>query len=273
MIIRNIINLGIKKLHKTSPSAVIDTEVLLSFVLGKSREYVMINPKKEIKPKDEKDFLKLIDRRAAGWPVAYLTESKEFYGQKFFVNKNVLIPRPETEGLVDLVLDHAKNKKSLSIVDIGTGSGNIIITLAKKLGDKNKYFASDISTSALSVAKKNSKQLKTRIKFAQGNLLKPWGKQRFDIIVANLPYLAKETDRSTKFEPKGALVATKKGLKLYEELFKQLYLLHSTSYILLEIGHDQGPAIKKLARKFWPVSKINIYKDLFGRTRFAVIQL
>src|SRR6185369_2423606 len=124
----------------------------------------------------------------------------------------------------------------------------------KKLGRKHHYLASDISPKAIMVAKKNAKLHKVKISFGDGNLLEPWGGQNFDIIVANLPYLAKLVDHSTKFEPIGALVAAKKGLKLYEELFKQIAARkNKPRFIFLEIGRDQGRPIKKLTKKLMPV--------------------
>ena len=184
----------------------------------------------------------------------------------------MLIPRPETEGLVDLVTNFAKDKSDLNILDVGTGSGNIIICLAKNLSRQagSKFFASDVSLKAILVAKKNAKTHKVKITFADGNLLDPWANQTFDIIVANLPYLAKIVDDSTKHEPIGALVAAKKGLKLYEELFIQIKNSKSQPQaIFLEIGRDQGDPIKKLAKKLLPVYQTKIFKDLFGRPRYA----
>ncbi|MDP3956562.1 MAG: HemK/PrmC family methyltransferase [bacterium] len=318
-----------KKLKRTkSASPHLDSEVLLSFVLKKPKEYLYSNPKKQLLRTKLRSFIRLINLRAKGWPAAYLTNNKEFYGFNFYVNKNVLVPRPETEGLVGLVLNQvSKPQPPLSILDIGTGSGNIIIALVKLLdtqvfasegtsdvpkrsnlltdreiasshrsSQRQQYgfFASDISYKALAVAKKNAKKHKAKITFKKGSLLKPWKNQKFDIIIANLPYLAKEYDQSTKFEPKTALIAKKKGLALYEELFKQLVFISppfkkfSTSsaaesreskrgsrwpeYIFLEIGHDQGSAIKKLAKKYLPDYKADISKDLSDRNRFAVLK-
>jgi release factor glutamine methyltransferase len=244
--------------------------------LDKPKEYLIINSDKIVSPKLEKKFHIFLTRRLSGWPVPYLTNNKEFNKLDFYVDTNVLIPRPETEGLVDLVLSKIKGQKSLSILDIGTGSGAIIISLAAnyKLPTTNyTFFASDVSPKALEVAKKNANQHKVKITFKQGSLLEPWKDQYFDIIVANLPYLAKQTDSSTKFEPQGALIAEKKGLALFEELFKQLYNLQPTPYnLFLEIGHDQGLAIKKLAAKLLPAFKVQIMKDLSTRDRFAVLQ-
>ncbi len=274
----------------------------MSHVLDRPKEYLLTNPEKIVDPKLEKKFLTLLNRRLLGWPVAYITKVKEFHKHKFYVDKHVLIPRPETEGLVDLALKAIKNvqSKPIRILDVGTGSGNIIISLAKALrrdpelnsGLRFQYFASDISPKAIAVAKKNAKKHKVKIKFADGNLLEPWGKQNFDVIVANLPYLAKLVDKSTKHEPIGALIAAKKGLKLYEELFKQISygpslrkqgskikIPHQVrdgtelpEFILLEIGKDQGGPIKKLAKNLLPEYACKIHKDLFGRTRYAMLQ-
>src|SRR5258708_1160646 len=283
MTIHDLINLGIKKLT-ISASRALDAEVLLSFVLNKPKEFFLANPSQKIDPKMEKKFLMLINRRLLGWPVAYLTKSKEFYKLKLYVDKNVLIPRPETEGLVELAMEEIKglrlkfkDKKPLRILDVGTGSGNIIISLGKQLRTLSpvphtQLFASDISPKTIVVARKNAKLHKVKIKFADGHLLEPWGKQRFDVIIANLPYLAKLVDPSTKHEPIGALVAAKKGLKLYQELFKQLRTLSPIPCTLfIEIGRDQGLPIKKLAKKLLPAFKTKIYKDLSGRDRYAVI--
>jgi release factor glutamine methyltransferase len=266
MTISELIKFAIKKL---GTSNALDAEVLLSHVLDKPKEYLVTNPEKEIKPKAEQKFKTFLARRTSGWPVAYLTKTKEFHKLKLHVDKNVLIPRPETEELVEIVLEKIKDKRNLSILDIGTGSGNIIISIAKKT-KANIFYASDVSKKALIVARKNAKTHNAKITFKQGSLLKPWGKKHFDIIVANLPYLEKETDSSTRFEPKTALIAANKGLKLYEELFKQArHRSPVTCCLFLEIGHDQGLAIKKLAAKLLPAFKVQVYKDLSLKDRFA----
>lgn len=298
MTIHDLIKLSIKKLERsksTSPS--LDGEVLLSHLLNKPKEYLLINPQKKVDPKTEKKFLTAINRRILGWPVAYLIKEKEFYNLKFYVDKNVLIPRPETEGLVDLAIQALGNKKRLKILDVGTGSGCIIISLAKNLAKQgNQYFASDLSARAIAVAKKNAKMHKSKISFGDGSLLEPWGGEKFDAIVANLPYLDRRTDESTKFEPTGALIAAKKGLAMYEQLLKQIknkitpptpsYIRGGgrrpegldPQFIFLEIGHDQGSLIKKLVKAIFPASpaggpayETKIFKDLFSRPRYAVL--
>ncbi|MEO8065800.1 MAG: peptide chain release factor N(5)-glutamine methyltransferase [Candidatus Doudnabacteria bacterium] len=297
MTIRELLNKAEKKLPKsTSPN--LDAEVLLSHVLDKPKTYLLANPNDQISPKTEKQFSTLVARRQSGWPVPYITNQKEFYGRKFFVDKNVLIPRPETEELVELAIKTLKNKKNLKILDIGTGSGNIIISLARNLESNtiarseatkqsnprsprglrplamvNLYFASDTSKAALKVAKKNAKLHKTSILFKQSDILKGWKDQSFDVIIANLPYLEKETDSSTKFEPKTALIAKKKGLALYEDLFTQVSTLSpQPSTLFLEIGHDQGKQIKKLAARLLPAFETKIYKDLSKFDRYAMLK-
>ncbi|MBX4205472.1 MAG: peptide chain release factor N(5)-glutamine methyltransferase [Candidatus Doudnabacteria bacterium] len=277
MTIHDLLKLAAKKLTN-STSRELDGEVLLSYVLKKPKEYLFANPYKKIAPKLEKTYLRLINRRLLGWPVAYLVKHKEFFGLDFYVDKNVLIPRPETEGLVELALDTLKiENRKWKILDVGTGSGCIIISLAKNLSSLHPApsilsFASDISPQAIKIAKKNAKKYKVKVTFGDGNLLEPWGGEKFDVIVANLPYLSRETDASTKYEPKGALIAAKKGLKLYEELFKQASRLQpQTSHLFLEIGRDQGRLIKNLAKKYLPDYRTKTYKDLFGRTRYAKV--
>jgi len=194
-----------------------------------------------------------------------------------------------TEELVDMILKKInQSKKPIRILDIGTGSGCIIVSIAKNslirpispTSRTPQFFASDISSPALTIAKKNARAHKVKITFKQGSLLKPWSNQHFDIIVANLPYLAKETDPSTKHEPKLALVAKNKGLALIEQLFQQLtqppyfpYSPNLPSTLILEIGHDQNLAIKKLAVKYLPAFDIKVSNDITGQMRFAVLSL
>lgn len=268
MTIRESLNQAISLLSKSrSTSPVLDAEVLLLHVLNKPKEYIFLNPDKALTASQQAKFSSLVKQRRMLWPVAYITGTKSFMGRDFHVNQDVLIPRPVTEELVEMVLQKM-NGKNLSVLDIGTGSGCIIVSLAKST--KGKFFASDISAEALKVARKNAKIHKAKITFKEGSLLNPWRKQHLDIIVTNLPYLAKETDPSTKFEPKLALVAKKKGLALYEELFQQIPT--SAPDIFLEIGHDQGKSITALAKKYLPSYGIKILKDFTGRTRFAILQ-
>jgi release factor glutamine methyltransferase len=147
MTIREALNQAQTKLKNTSTSPILDAEVLLCFVLKKPKEFLFINFDKNLTSTQALKYKKLITKRINGWPVAYLTNHKSFYGLDFYVDKNVLIPRPVTEELVDMVLEFNKNHPKLSVLDIGTGSGCIAVSIAKNIN--GRVFASDISSMAL----------------------------------------------------------------------------------------------------------------------------
>lgn len=198
-------------------SSALDADILLSFVLKKPKEFLYTYPEKILTKNQLTRFNQLINRRAKHEPVAYLTQHKEFFGLDFYVDKNVLIPRPLTESLVEQVIKEVGNKKVV-IADIGTGSGCIAIALKKHLPQATIY-ATDISAAALLVAKKNARKHRVKIKFLQGNLLEPLKNKKIDIIVANLPYLNKnQIKNELTFEPKIALLGGKKYIK---ELLRQ----------------------------------------------------
>lgn len=284
------------KLHEDAP-------ILLSFVLKKDKVFLFACPEKKLRIRKLRSLRILLKKRSLGWPVAYLTGHKEFYGLDFLVTPDVLIPRPETESLVDLVcaIFVRSQKSSAKILDIGTGSGCIIIALGNRLGDPKsipdqspgqgsglRFFASDISKAALRVAQKNAKRHKVKITFKQGSLLLPWKNQRFDVIIANLPYGWRAWKNNTsaetkglKFEPQNALFAKKQGLELIEKLFAQLSHLRGVrssdrttkqSYpktVFVEFDPRQTLQIKKLAAKLLPEYKLNLFMDLAGKRRFA----
>jgi release factor glutamine methyltransferase len=172
MDIKDIISHYSTKLKKTSSSPILDIELLLTKILKKPKEYLFEYPEKNLTNSQLKKFKKLFNKRAKGEPVAYLLSHKEFYNLDFKVNKNVLIPRPETEILVEEVLIYIKKNKTHLIFEIGVGSGAIIISLAKQI-KKTEFFATDISLKALNIAKQNAKFHKTKIKFFKGDLLEP----------------------------------------------------------------------------------------------------
>ena len=251
-------------------------EILLSAITGKSREFLIAHP--EIKM-TKSQLLKLSAGRKklrAGYPLAYLLGYKWFFGTKFAVNKSVLIPRPETELLVEKALAAAKKLQPKMIIDVGTGSGAIIVSLRKNL-KSGKFYGTDISVAALKVAKANAKKLK--IKFLRGNLLTPLFKTlqknpKNILICANLPYLSKTELRepSIKHEPKLALYAGTKSTDKIVGLLQQIKKLRlSQSQIFLEIGYSQASEIKKLAKKYLPAARLKIYKDLSGFDRLVQI--
>ena len=278
MTIKQVVKTYSQKLKSKSSSPILDIELLLTKTLNKPKEYLYEYPEKNLTTKQISNFKKLFNRRNKGEPIAYILGHKEFYGLTLKVNKNVLIPRPETEMLVEEVIKFSKRHKPLAICDIGVGSGAIIITLAKTL--KGKFYATEISNKALTVAKQNAKKHKVKIKFLKGNLLEPIKNKKIDIITANLPYLDEKKENllpssdtiGLKFEPKIAWDGGKDGLKYFRYFFEQIKKFDlKPKIIFLEIGHNQATQIKKLARQFLPAYKIKIKKDLCGFDRLAII--
>jgi len=274
--------------------APLDRELLLSYVLKKPREYIFAHPEKKLSASQFKKFKNLANRRAKGEPIAYLTGKKEFYGLEFSVNRNVLIPRPETELLVELVLKNIQNTKhkirNTSIIDIGTGSGNIIIAIIKNIPEKMarnaKFFAIDISEKALEVARANAKKHKVdkKIKFTQSDLLKFIYKNKLKgnlIIIANLPYVSpqmyREHKENLRFEPKRALVSGKGGVSHYIRLIGEIGELWKseqfrTISVFFEISPEQKGALLKIIQKELPSAKVHFFKDLSGKIRVAKIE-
>jgi len=232
-----------KLTDKKINSANLDAEILLSLVLQKPKEYLYTHPEHRLTKEQLKQFNKLIKRRIDHEPIAYLIGQKEFYGLKFIVNKHVLVPRPESEKIIDEALKIIKsifpiNDQRLTICDIGTGSGCLIISLAKELQklkkiDSFELIATDISKKALKVAKANAAihQVDKYINFINCYLLKPLKNQKIDLIIANLPYLSKDDVKnqvSIKKEPKKALIGN------YDKFFKQISILDYKPTVIWE---------------------------------------
>lgn len=274
----------------------VDIELILADSLKKTREFVLSHPEYELSKSQLKNFESKISRRSKGEPVAYLAGHKEFYGLDFLVNKHTLVPRPETEQIVELVLDDLQDTRykiqDTNIIDVGTGSGCIAISIAHESKDKAQIFATDISEGALKIARKNARLngVDKKIKFMHNSLLDPFiQNSNFKInnstmiIVANLPYLSKEIYQSApidvkKFEPKSALYSAKAGLAHYEKLLKQIgaisknYKLKAIS-CFLEISPEQKISITKMIRSILPKSKISFSKDLAGKWRVCKISI
>lgn len=253
-------------------------EFLLRQILKWDKAKLLVNPDYELSSSQEKKFCQYIERRKKHEPVWYITGKVEFYGLDLEVNQNVLIPRPETEFLVEEVLQSIKHTKDIKILEVGTGSGAIILALVSKL--KRKVYVSDISGDALKIAKKNAKklQLDKFIEFREGDLLTPWAGKKFDIIVANLPYIPHE-DMGTlaldihHFEPRIALDGGKEGLEIYKRQLSQAKdYLNDGAMMFFEIGIDQGEKIKSLASKHLPNARVKIKKDYGNIDRIAIIK-
>ncbi len=207
-----------------------------------------------------------------GIPVQYIVGNVDFYGITLKVNKNVLIPRFETEELVSKVIEYSKNFNNPKVADIGTGSGAIAIALSKKISCE--VTATDISCEALEVARENASKNNAKIDFFEGNLLEPL-KGKFDIIVSNPPYIAHDEEIMEivkNNEPHIALYADNNGLYYYEEMLKNIRgYLRDKYLIAFEIGESQGEALKELSKKYLGIEAI-IEKDMQGRDRFAFIK-
>ncbi len=213
-----------------------------------------------------------INKLNQGMPVQYIVGNVEFYGCIIEVNENVLIPRFETEELVDRVIKKLKSKKNLDIVDLGTGSGCIAISLAKNLN--SNVDAVDISKDALEVAKKNAINNKVNINFYLGDMLNPLNK-KYDLIISNPPYIAYDEEIMELVknnEPHLALYADNNGLYYYEQILKNVNKYLKDEYLIaFEIGYKQAKEIELLANTYLSC-KVTIEKDLSGKDRYIFIE-
>jgi release factor glutamine methyltransferase len=215
---------------KISTLPVTEASILLAYVLQRDRSYLIAHPEQKLTCAQKRRFETLAKRLENHEPLAYVTGREEFYGMGFKVDKRVMIPRPETENLVTEVIQTAEKIKNPVIVDVGTGSGCIAVTLAKYL-PKATLLATDVSSEALEVARINAARFKVskKITFLCGNLLEPLreikGERSLDIIAANLPYVKKDwypkLDPQIFHEPKLALIGGETGLEIYQQLFIQ----------------------------------------------------
>ena len=252
MKVLEVIKTGSKLLkEKNISSHVLDTELLLSKSLNKSREELLINLDQNINKRELTNFNRYLIRRSNKEPIAYLLGEKEFWSKKFFVNKDTLIPRPETELLVEKLVTIYKEKK-ITILDIGTGTGCIIASLLIELKNSSGT-AVDISREAILVAKKNACKFKLsdRIKFLHKPFEELHGK-KFDLIVSNPPYIKRMeiknlSDDIKKFEPRMALDGGNDGLDLIKKvIYKSREILKINGTLALEIGDEQIKKVSKI---------------------------
>lgn len=255
------------------------SRLLMQFVLNKPRQYVIVNDLKQLNLNEEKRYFEAIAKMRIGIPLEHITHQKEFMKLNFFVNENVLIPRQDTEILVEEVISIAKKIKAKNILDLCTGSGAIAVSLAKYL-PQIEITAIDISNEALKVAKKNAinNEVENQITFISSDMFTNLKNQRFDIIVSNPPYIKRNVinklDKEVKKEPYIALDGGEDGLYFYKKIVKESYeYLKYEGYLCLEIGFDQKIDLIEIIEneeKF-----INTYskKDLYDNDRIIVTQL
>lgn len=255
----------------------LDAELLLVHTLNKTRTWLYTYPNTELTPEQAQAFFENITRRQQRQPVAYITGHKAFFGLEFDVTADVLIPRPETELLVETAIRLAARCAQPVIADVGTGSGCIAVALAAQL-PQARLLAIDISEPALTVARQNARRhnVANRITFLTGDLLAPLA-QPVDFIVSNPPYVSQpelqQTDPEVQqFEPRLALDGGATGLRIIERLLAESpKKLKMGGALLVEIGFAQGPAVKIMARQHFPQATIHIRQDLAGLDRLLTV--
>ena len=263
--------LGHARKHLTTHDieyASLESEILLRHTLGTNQVQLYQNLNSDLSPEQEKIFWELVNRRIKGEPTAYITEHREFFGLDFFVDSDVLIPRPESELLVEKALSLAQHRPITIVAEIGTGCGAIAIALAVNLPQITIY-AIDISAPALKVARINCERhgITNRVHILQGDLLDPLP-ESVDLIIANLPYIEAEELPQPNFEPRLALDGGTGGLEKINDLCRQVNTkLHLDGYMLLEIGQGQAEAVTALLYKLYPSAKVEITPDLSGIKR------
>lgn len=270
-------------------------ELLLQHVLGQDRAWIYGHPEEEMEQEAADHYQKLLKRRAGGTPTQYLTGKQEFWGIEFHVGPGVLIPRPETEHVVEVALERLKPHRapvksdltlrrerigrSLRIVDVGTGSGCIAVALAREF-PQARVWATEISRAAMAIAWRNSVRydLEARVEFVEGSLLTPFllggpGENAvpFDLVVSNPPYVSRDglatlAREIREHEPEEALVAGETGLELYRPLIRQAEkVLAPGGAIVLEVGLGQASAVRALLGEGW--TAISVADDLAGIPR------
>ena len=266
------------KLEKISTPK-LKARLLLQYVLKKPRQYLIVYDNQKLTDKEEQEYLKYIELLTQGEPIEHITHQKEFMKLNFYVDENVLIPRQDTEVLVEEVMKIAKKIRARKILDLCTGSGAIAISLAKYL-ENIQLTALDISGKALDIAIANAKNnhVQDKITFVESNLFQDLGQEKYDIIVSNPPYIRRKEietlDKEVRREPRLALDGGEDGLDFYRNIIDKGYeYLKYGGYICLEIGYDQKEEVMKIIKDKKQYTETYCKKDLYDNDRVIVTKL
>lgn len=253
--------------------------LLMQFILNKPRQYLLIYDYQTLTLRQQVNYFKAIKKVANGEPIQHITHRQEFMKMDFYVNEEVLIPRPDTETLVEEVIKIANKIKAKKILDLCTGSGAIALSLAKYI-EGSEITAVDISRKALRVAKLNAKnnEVESQITFIESDLFEQMAKEKYDIIVSNPPYIRKEViqtlDKEVQREPKIALDGGEDGLDFYRKIIHQSEeYLKFKGYLCLEIGYDQKIDVIELIEKEEKYVDTYCKQDLYGNDRVILTKL
>ncbi|GAB1420246.1 peptide chain release factor N(5)-glutamine methyltransferase [Anaerolineales bacterium] len=265
-----------KQALQESDSPALDAQILLCELLGKDRVYLFTHPEEELEETVWLNFQQQIEQAQQGKPVAYIIGKRAFYDRELLVSPAVLIPRPETEILVEEAIAFARHLGEINIVDIGSGSGAIAICV-KAHCPRATVYAIDVSPEALEIAQQNADLQEVEIHFHQGDLAEPLSQAgiKVHLLLANLPYIPSKTVLKlavSQYEPHLALDGGIDGLELIDQLLKQCPLVcEDGALILMEIGADQGETALALAKRWLKTSQVSLIKDYAGYNRFLRI--
>ena len=250
---------------------------LMQYLLQCSRQQVLFK-EEELRKEKEEQYQKMIQKIIEGTPLQYITNYQEFMKLPFYVNEHVLIPQPDTEVLVEEVIKRVGKEEGLTILDIGTGSGAIAISLATYLKSQlEMIIGSDISEDALQVAKENARKNNVEIDFIKSDMWENIPKVLFDVIVSNPPYIASKViptlEVQVQKEPILALSGGKDGLLFYKRILKEAFLyMRPNGYLCLEIGYDQKESVIEIAKQQKQYDQIEAIQDLSGNDRCIIMK-
>ncbi len=286
MNIEQALNFGKQELNKNEiEDSLLKVRILLTDILKQSKEYLVINNTKELSSQEEKEFKEKIEKLKLGYPIQYITNKQFFRNCEFYVDKNVLIPQPDTEILVEEAIKILKEKtfqkNKINILDLCTGSGAIIVSLGKeleKISEKYNFYGTDVSEKAIEIAQKNANSNNVNVKFYLGDLFESINvNEKFDLIVSNPPYIETDVIKTLSLEvqkePIIALDGGITGLDFYKRIAKESKnFLTTKGYLILEIGYNQMEAVCSILKNenFKIVSKV---KDYANNDRVIVANL